>query len=185
MMKEEVLNSAINRMTEWCDARSKQHQEAQEFYLMMDFNRMSDLLDIRFKRAVAFNPISSYMYCGFKTVSAKEISTSNSYDGCYIYMLVHNNRIIYVGQTNVGYTKRLEVHKRHVVFDYVILINLFRKRHDSRVNKVEQFWIKITSAKLNGFLVPFENQHHGDPCDSNEIMKWAVTHSPYFKDYFL
>ena len=89
-----------------------------------------------------------------------------------IYFIICNGYCVYVGQsTNINC--RIATHKRHLVFDKVIIQILME---DDDMNLAERYWIQRILPPLNGSFVPFENRHSGGPLKYKDVKKICDKH---------
>ena len=74
----------------------------------------------------------------------------------YIYFLISGGEIVYVGQANNGFYRRIKEHKRHFEFYNYVILELI---DNDNVNDIEYFWINKCNPILNGILTPWEKYH--------------------------
>lgn len=100
----------------------------------------------------------------------------------YIYFLICENEIVYVGQTRQGFYRRIKEHKRHLSFyNYVVL----RLEDGQNVNDAERYWINKCNPILNGILIPWENHHCKSTMGFNgtvyDVLQYAKERAQYYR----
>lgn len=98
----------------------------------------------------------------------------------YIYFLIVEGQVIYVGQANQGFCRRINEHRRHLLFFNYIVLEL---KDCQNVWQAEKEWIDRCNPVLNGVLTPWEKYH----CKSTmgfigtvqDVLQYAKITSPY------
>ena len=102
-------------------------------------------------------------------------------NGQYVYFLVVNDEVVYIGQSNVGVKDRIKLHARHLKFDKVFYIYVGTNVTREVINSAERKWINRMNPLLNGVLTTFEGRHSGKAETVDEIWDWALNNSVYYR----
>ena len=98
-------------------------------------------------------------------------------DKCIIYILSDisssDEKILYVGQTNVNPKIRLETHLKHLKFSHLYIIQL-ETNDRNIVNNAEQEQIKKLNPILQNFFTDFEKRNtYNEPVTYDYVTKWG------------
>ena len=137
----------------------------------MDFKRLRFILHIKQDPHLISKTLYAYKFNEEINIRPKKC----------IYFIICNGYCVYVGQsTNIQ--SRISMHKRHLIFDKVI-IQILGDNED--INSVESYWILKLTPSLNGSFTSFEKRHYGGPMKYNEVKKicdeiWEETYQKRF-----
>ena len=117
----------------------------------------------------------------FRRYIIDEEPTIDSEDKNYIYFLIAEGKVVYVGQANNGFYRRIKQHMRHLAFYNYFVLQL---EDYEDVNEMERLWINKCNPILNGILTPWEKYH----CKSDmgfigtvrDVIRYAEQCSPYY-----
>lgn len=115
-------------------------------------NKQQLLFKLRIKR----NPLENLVHPNkIREYIIDEYPDENR-DKNYICFLIISGEVVYVGQANNGFYRRIKEHKRHLEFYNYVILEL---NDNDNVNDVEYFWINKCNPILNGILTPWEKYH--------------------------
>lgn len=99
----------------------------------------------------------------------------------YIYFIIIEGKVAYVGQANQGFCRRIKQHMRHLIFYNYITLELM---DDENVFEIEKYWINKCNPILNGILTPWEKFHCKSEFGYNgtldDVIEYAKINSPYY-----
>lgn len=88
-------------------------------------------------------------------------------------MFSDDEKILYVGQTNVDPSNRIKEHLKNLKFSYIYMMQLDTNlRHV--VNMIEQEHIRKLNPILQHILVPFEIQNTNGAVTYDHIVSWSI-----------
>jgi len=105
----------------------------------------------------------------FKTTNIKS-------DDMFVYFLIENMKVVYIGSTKSDYNRRLSEHYRRLNFDHYAVIN-YGVISPIELKKKELYWIIKCSPILNCCLTIYEkyNSKKDGIKSSQEIIDWCLT----------
>lgn len=98
-------------------------------------------------------------------------------DKCIIYILSDlsssDEKILYVGQTNVNPKIRFETHLKHLKFSHLYVMQL-ETNDRNIINNAEQEYIKKLNPILQNFFTDFERRNsYNEPVTYEHVVKWG------------
>lgn len=88
-------------------------------------------------------------------------------------MFTQDEKMLYIGQTNVKPEIRIKKHMENLKFSHIYIMQLDSNDRE-KVNTCEQKYIKKVNPILQYILVPFENENSFGSVSYDYIVKWAV-----------
>lgn len=88
-------------------------------------------------------------------------------------MFTEDEKMLYIGQTNVKPEVRIKKHMDNLKFSHIYIMQLDSNNRE-KVNACEQKYIKKVNPILQNILVPFENENSFGSVSYDYIVKWAV-----------
>ena len=94
----------------------------------------------------------------------------------FVYFLIENMRVVYIGSTKSDYNRRLSEHYRRLNFDHYAVIN-YGEITPIELKKKELYWIIKCCPVLNCCLTIYEkyNSKKDGIKTSQEIIDWCLT----------